>query len=104
MPKLSEVSLFPKPTDEQKVTTCLREFCDTIFHAQLNHLDINDVEGVQDSAIFMKKVITWWKILTVEALGADTRHNDPIWGGIRDPSGSTLQTILEFGDMFGEKR
>ena len=101
MQKLSEVPLLPKAIDDQKVATCLREFCDTIFHAQLNHPDINDVEGVQDSALFMKKVITWWKILTVEALEADTRHNDPIWGVIRDSRGSTLQTILEFGDMAG---
>ena len=47
--KYWHISLVPKPTERQKVSTCC--------HAQLNYLDIHDVEGVQDTFIFMKKVI-----------------------------------------------
>ena len=35
MPKLNEVSIFPKPIERQKVSTCLRVFCDETLNALL---------------------------------------------------------------------
>ena len=62
MSKLNEVSIFPKPIECQKVSTCLRVFCDETLNALLNHPGVSNVEDVQNTAIFLKKVITWWKV------------------------------------------
>ena len=58
--------------------------CDVTHDALLNHPGMHNVEGVEDTAIFLKKVITWWKIVDVKALGADTTHDDPMQVVIRD--------------------
>ena len=99
MSKLNEVSIFPKPIERQKVATCLRVFCDATLNALLNHPGMLNVADVEDTGIFLKKVITWWKVINVKALGADTRHNDPLQAVIRDPEDARLYTLLEFGDM-----
>ena len=99
MSKLNEVSIFPKPIERQKVSTCLRVFCDETLNALLNHPGMSNAEDVQNTAIFLKKVITWWKVINVKALGADTRHNEPLQAVIRDPEDARLYTLLEFGDM-----
>ena len=57
------------------------------------HSDVND------TAIFINKVIIWWKILNVKAIGADTRHNDPLQAVINNPDDNRLNLILQFGDM-----
>ena len=99
MSKLNEVSIFLKPIERQKVSTCLRVFCDETLNALLNHPGMSNVEDVQNTAIFLKKVITWWKVINVKASGAGTRHNEPLQAVIRDPEDARLYTLLEFGDM-----
>ena len=54
---------------------------------------------VNDIAIFINKVIIWWKILNAKAIGADTRHNDPLQAVINNPDDNRLNLILQFGDM-----
>ena len=63
----------------------------------LNHSAINDDK--YDTAIFLNKVITWWKIINVKGKGADVRHNDPLQAVTSDPHGSRLDIILEFVNM-----
>ena len=60
---------------------------------------MSNIEDVQNTAIFLKKVITWRKVINVKALRADTRHNEPLQAVIRDPEDARLYTLLEFGDM-----
>ena len=95
MSNLNEVSIYPKPIERQKVSTCLRVFCNRMYHALLNHLGMADVEGVGDTASFLKKVIDWWKIINVKALGADTRHNDPLQAVIRDNKSFITSFVLK---------
>ena len=59
MSKLTEVSIFPEPTEWQKVSTFLRVFCDANYHALLNHPGMHNIEEVHDTAIFLRKAITW---------------------------------------------
>ena len=52
-----------------------------------------DVEGVQDTAVIIKKIVTWWKIISVKGLGADIRHNDRL-GVTKDPQDTRLDYLL----------
>ena len=56
-------------------------------------------EGVVNTAILIKKVLTWWKILNVGSNGLDGRFNDELIAPIRDPEDERLHTILRFGTM-----
>ena len=95
---LNEVSIASKPIERQRVSTCLRVFSEKTHSALITHPSLAAKE-VQDTAIFLKKVITWWKIVNVKALGADVRHNDPLQAAISDPHDKRLDYLLEFGDM-----
>ena len=99
MSKLDDIAIHPKPIERQKVTTCLKVFSDTTYTALLNHPGMANVDGVHDTATFIKKVISWWEIVNVKALGADIRHNDDLEGVIKNPLDPRLDFLLEFGDM-----
>ena len=60
---------------------------------------MKEVEGVHDRALFIKKVVTFWKILNVKSLGEDVRRNDPLQAVISDPEDPRLKTITEFGGI-----
>ena len=94
---LNEVAIAPKPIERQSVSTCLRVFSDKTYHALLSHSQINS--NSKDTAIFINKVITWWKTLNVKGCGADVRHNDPLKAPICSPDDYRLNTLLQFGDM-----
>ena len=79
---LNEVAVAPKPVERQRVSSCLRVFCERTYHALLNHSGLSDDK--YDTAIFLNKVITWWKIINVKGKGADIRHNDPLQAVISD--------------------
>ena len=96
--ELDHVSVYPRPIERQKVSTCLKVFCEKTYKALLIHPSLCNSE-VNDTAIFIKKVITWWKILNVKSLYMDDRFRDPTLGAIYDPNDSRLQTILDFGNM-----
>lgn len=55
MGRLTKILLFPKTDEQQKVSTCLRVLCDATYHALLSHLDIREVDGVQNPANFSEK-------------------------------------------------
>ena len=66
MSKLTEVSLFPESTERQKMSTFLRVYYDANCHALLNHRGMHNIEEVHDTVFFLRKVITWLKILKVK--------------------------------------
>lgn len=66
MSKLTEVSLFPESTERQKVSTFLRVYYDANCHVLLNHRGMHNIEEVHDTVFFLRKVITWLKILKVK--------------------------------------
>ncbi len=52
-----------------------------------------------DTARFINKVLTQWKILNVKSLQIDKLHNDPLQAEIRSPNDTQLDFIIEFGKM-----
>ena len=99
MSNLDEIAIKPKPIERQKVTTCLKVFCERTHIALLNHPGMGQVSGIEDTAIFIKKVLDWWKIVNVKGLGAGVRHNNELEDVIRDPSDTRLDYLKKFGDM-----
>lgn len=95
---LDEVSVSPKPVERQRVSTCLKVFSEKTKSALLNHPQMQQA-GVQDTALFIEKVLAWWKILNVKAKGMDGRHRDPLQAEISDPNDERLDTLLQFGEM-----
>ena len=77
---LDDVSIYPLRIERQKVSTCLKVFCDETYNTLLIH------PGMAD---FIKKIVTWWKIVNVKGLGADIRYNDPL-GVIKNPQDTRL--------------
>ncbi|XP_047126699.1 uncharacterized protein LOC124807936 [Hydra vulgaris] len=97
---LNETSISPKPVERQCVLTVLRVFSEKTYAALLQHPDMIHIAVIDIFiAIFINKVIIWWKILNVKAIGADTRHNDPLQAVINNPDDNRLNLILQFGDM-----
>ena len=96
---LTDISIAPKPIERQKVAHALSVFCDKTYTALLTHPKMKDVEWVEDTSIFIKKVIEFWKIMNVKGLGADRRHNDPLEKVIEDPDDYRLDLIANFGEM-----
>lgn len=69
---LNEVSVFPKPIERQRVSTCLRIFSEKTHQALLTHPLLNQ-EEVRDTADFIYKVLSWWKILNVKTSSATVK-------------------------------
>ena len=97
--KLNETAVFPKPVERQNVSTCLKVFSEETVNALLNHSQTKNEPGCEETAQFINKVLTWWKIVNCHVTGANIRLNDDLRGEIRDPSDKRLQTILQFGDL-----
>ena len=66
--KLSDVAIFPKPVERQKVSICLQVFCDEIITALKTHPGV--VNG-DDAISFLNKFVKFWKIMNVKGLLAD---------------------------------
>ena len=101
MSYLTEEAVAPKPIERQKVSTCLKVFSERTYHAIVNHSRLNSSKV--DTAIFLQIVINWWKILNVKSRNRSVAKNDALCAEIRDPSDSSLGTILTFGDMMFNK-
>lgn len=99
MSNLDEVAVFPKPIERQKVSTCLKVFSKRTHQALLSHEGMKAFQGVEDTAIFIQKVLEWWKILNVKAVNMDVRKNDDLQAAVRDPHDPRLEKVLEFGAM-----
>ena len=95
--KLTEVAIKPKPVERQRVTTCLRVFCEETLTALKVHPSVTASEG---TSLFMKKVVDMWKILNVHTMNKDIRHNDPLEAVVKSPDDPRLTYLLEMGEMF----
>lgn len=98
MSDLDEISVSPKPIERQKVSTCLKVFSEKTHQALLHHPGMENVDGAADTAIFIHKVLTWWKIVNVKSKYMDVRHNDGLQAAISDSCDTRLSTLLQFGD------
>ena len=97
MSELTEEAVAPKPIERQKVSTCLKVFSERTYHAILNHSGLG-VDKI-DTAIFIPKVIRWWKILNVKNKSLSNIKNDPLRAEISDPNDHRLLIIQKFGNM-----
>ena len=75
---LDETSIAPKPIERQWMSICLRVFSEKTQSGI--SVDKND------TALFINKVLTWWKILNVKSLQIDKLRNDPLQAKIRSPN------------------
>ena len=100
--KLNEPAVKPKPTERQRVNTCLRVFCEETQAALCSHpgMKTRDVHG---TALFVKKDVDMWKILKVKTTGIGIRHNNPLEAVIKSPDDPRLNYLLEMGEMSKEK-
>ena len=99
MSALDEVAVSPKPIERQRVSTVLKVFNEKTHRALMHHSGMEKYEGVIDTAIFIIKVLTWWKILNVRSNFQDSRLNDERLAPICDPKDKRLDTILDLGNM-----
>ena len=68
----------------QRVSTCLRVFSEKTYNALFTQSGISVDKN--DTALFINKVLTWWKISNVKSLQIDKLHNDPLQAEIRSPN------------------
>ena len=57
------------------------------------------MEDVEDTAMFIMKVITWWKIFNIRSQSKDVRQNDCLQAAITAPDDERLTTILQFREL-----
>ena len=88
--KLSDVAVYPKPIERQKVSTCLQVFCDETINALKTHPDVIDGDG---TISFLTKFVKFWKIVNVKGLLADIRFRDPDRAVISSDEDSRLNYI-----------
>ena len=91
------MSIAPKPIERQWASTCLRVFSEKSYHALLTQSGISVDKNY--TALFINKVLTWWKILNVKSLQIDKLRNDSLQDEIRSPNDTRLDFIIEFGKM-----
>ena len=96
---LTDVSVTPRPIERQKVAHALSVFSERTYTALLTHPKMKDVDGVEDTSIFIKKVVQFWRIMNVKGKGADIRHNNPLEKVIDDPNDPRLTLLENFGEM-----
>ena len=86
--KLSYEAIFPKPIKRQKVSTCLRVFCDETMAALETYSTIHSIDA-RGTTLFLKLIIRFWKIVNVQSPGADIRYKDndrQVVRSVNDPS------------------
>ena len=98
--KLTEVAIQPKPVERQRVSTCLRVFCDETCSALRVHSVLRDQS--QGTALFIQRITDLWKTLNVRTLNKDIRHNDPCEAVIRSTQDPRLDHMVEMAGYFIE--
>ena len=96
--KLTEVSVFPKPVERQKVSTYLKIFSEDLV-AALKTSTI--VKGATGTILFLEKIIKFWKIVNCKGIYSDIRFKDADRAPIRsenDPRLLFLEDIALMAD------
>ena len=96
MSKLSRVAVYPTPVEKQKVSYCLMVFCENTLNALRCHSELGNAN---DTALFLEKVLRFWKTLNVKSPYEDVRMRDDCRAVIRSEDDPNLRFLLEFGEM-----
>ena len=94
--KLSEVAVYPSPIERQKVSLCLKVFCDETVCALKCH---SEMQHAKDTVVFIEKVLQFWHIVNVKSPHEDICMGDKDRAVIRSENDEQLKTLQEFGDM-----
>ena len=68
------VAVRPKPIKREKVSTCLKVFCDETYTALRSHPSLINRDDVEETAEFIRSVTAMWKILNVCSKYKDDRR------------------------------
>ena len=100
---LNEVSVFPKPIERQKVSTCLKVFCEKTIAALKSHAELNPNE-VNGTVKFIEVILSFWKIVSNKDIKGDERHRDPLKKPISSSDDGNLKILLEIAAMAEKMR
>ena len=91
MSSLTEVAVYPKPIERQKVSTYLQVFCDETLPALRVHPKLKNNEGTIG---FLSYFIDFWKIVNVHSPYSNIRMRDPDRAAITSPNDESLNKLL----------
>jgi hypothetical protein len=96
--RLNHVAVHPKPVERQRVSTCLRVFCDETIAAFNTHEEV-DKKAVEGTILFLRLFTEFWKIVNVHRDGVDVRLQDDLRAVIKSPDDWRLDYLLKLADM-----
>ena len=94
--KLTNVSVLPRPIERQKVSTCLKIFCDETITDLKTHTCVKEAD---DTIRFLEIFVKFWKIVNVRVPYLDQRYRDPAKAVISSPDDERLLYLLQLGVM-----
>ena len=94
--KLTEVAVNPEPVERQRVSPCLQVFCDNTLSSLKSHPELQNKDG---TAIFLSKIIEFWKIVNVHGPCRDVRLRDADRAAIYSAEDMNLEKFSEFSDF-----
>ena len=92
------MSQFLQSPSRQRVSTCLRVFCDETIAVLETHPGINK-DSAMGTIKFLKLIVKFWKIVNGKGIGADSRFNDTLRAVMRSPDDPRLDFLIELADM-----
>ena len=93
--KLTEVAVYPKPVERQKVSTCLQIFNEKIITALMTHPELT---GAADTEKFISLILEFWNIVSVHNAGLDLRTLNPVRSVIRTREDTNLNKLSQMAD------
>lgn len=96
MSRLTDVAVYPKPIERQKVSFCLKVFCDDTIAALRNHPEILNANG---TILFMEKVLLFWKIVNVHSPYTAIQKRDEMRSSISRDDDPNLKVLQDFGQF-----
>ena len=96
--KLTEVSVYPKPIERQKVSHCLKFFCDETI-AALKTTTYLPIDETNETVIFLEKILKFWKIVSTKEIYGDLRKKDPLRKTVSDVQDENLQYLRDFAKL-----
>ena len=98
MARVTNVAANPKPTERQKVDTCLKVFCDETVDALKFHPGMQD-ENVDGTVTLITKIIEFWQIINVKSSFAGLRLNDSLRDAMLSSTDLRLEDLMEMAGL-----
>ena len=95
---LNEVPVFPKPIERQKVSTCLKIFCEKTIAALTSHPELNPNE-VNGTVKFIEVILSFGKIVSNKNIKGDERHRDPLKKQISSSEDGNFKILLGIAEL-----